>query len=398
VTTAYRHVAHSSDFEPTESFHSLREHCPLHHEADHDPPFFVLSRFDDIVSTLKQPDLWLNRDGPGVFYQERGVLGTTDEPDHGRHRRTLRSMFLPSAIERLSPRVGDIADALFDEFVDDGHGDFVTVFAAPFPALVIAELLGVHDDDRDAFRRWSTLAVDALTGGDVDRYHEAKARLEDYVEAGVDARDELLRAGSTIPVDVLSCLTVARREKVISHQEARHLGYQLLVAGHETTTGLLGLMLYRLLQRPEMMRSLRTDRGLLPSAIEEALRFDSPVQGLFRTNANDCLVHGEVVPAGSKVQLLFASANRDPNHFSDPDEFRIDRERIELGHHVAFGWGIHHCIGAPLARLETRIAFERILDRMHDIELTGEPARNDSFVLHNLTSLPIRWRVPEEAR
>ncbi|HMK10493.1 MAG TPA: cytochrome P450, partial [Acidimicrobiales bacterium] len=291
-----------------------------------------------------------------------------------------------------------IADALFDEFLERGEGDFVAVFAAPFPALVIAELLGVHDDDRDAFRRWSTLAVDALTGGDVARYHEAKARLEDYVEAGVDARDELLRAGSTIPDDVLSCLTVARREGVISRQEARHLGYQLLVAGHETTTGLLGLMLYRLIRQPDTMRCLRADRALLPGAIEEALRFDSPVQGLFRTNAADCLVHGEVVPAGSKVQLLFASANRDPDPFSDPDEFRIDRERAELGRHVAFGWGIHHCIGAPLARLETRIAFERILDRMLDIELTGAPERNDSFVLHNLTRLPIRWQVAEEAR
>jgi cytochrome P450 len=114
---------------------------------------------------------------------------------------------------------------------------------------------------------------------------------------------------------------------------------------------------------------------------------------LFRTNAAECVVHGERIPERSKVQMLFASANRDPAQFHDPDEFDIDRERREIGRHVAFGWGIHHCIGAPLARLETRVAFEQLLGRLDDIELAGEPERNNSFVLHGLTRLPIRWSV-----
>jgi cytochrome P450 len=151
------------------------------------------------------------------------------------------------------------------------------------------------------------------------------------------------------------------------------------------------MMLYRLLERPALLARLRADRSLLPGAIEEALRFDAPVQGLFRTNAEECTVQGTPIPERSKVQLLFASANRDPAQFPDPDEFRLDRERRELGRHVAFGWGIHHCIGAPLARLETRIAFERIFDRLDGIALDGVAERNDSFVLHGLTKLPIRW-------
>jgi cytochrome P450 len=152
-------------------------------------------------------------------------------------------------------------------------------------------------------------------------------------------------------------------------------------------------LLYRLLEHPELMAQLRADPSLIPTAVEEGLRFDSPVSGLFRTNAADCPIRGETIAAGSKLQLLYGSANRDPERFEKPDEFRLDREPNELRRHVAFGWGIHFCIGAPLARQETRITFERLLARLEDIELAGEPRRNESFVLHGLTRLPVRWKV-----
>ncbi len=397
---AYRHVERAREFEPTAGCVTLRDRCPVHHETEHDPSFFVLSRFDDVVDALKHPDVWLNRDGPGVFHQEHGALGTTDDPDHARHRRVLRAAFVPTAIERLAPAVEAICDELLDAMLPLGSGDFVELFAAPLPALAIAELLGVSGSDRDDFRHWSDLAVAALTGGDVERYTEAKQALGDHVEEGIRARDALLTPGpaaeavigSVLPADVLGRLTVGVRNGAVSMPEARHIGYQLLVAGHETTTSLLGMMLYRLLERPPLMTQLRDDRSLLPHAIEEALRFDSPVHGLFRTSPSDRTVHGVTIPAGSKLQLLYASANRDPAQFTDPDEFRIDRPRREFGRHVAFGWGVHHCIGAPLARLETRVAFDRLFSRTTDIALDGEPRRNDSFVLHGLTHLPVRWR------
>ena len=152
------------------------------------------------------------------------------------------------------------------------------------------------------------------------------------------------------------------------------------------------MMLLRLLERPLILQQLRDDPALIPRAVEEALRFDSPVNGLFRTNVEATVLHDTKIAAGTKLQVLYASANRDETRFPDPDEFRIDRPQHEIGRHVAFGWGVHHCIGAPLARLEARVAFERILARMADIELDGEPVRNESFVLHGLTRLPLRWR------
>ena len=388
---ASRQVDAARRFEPTDHYAEWREGCPLHHEAEHDPPFYVVSRFADVVDVLKQPDLWTNRDGPGVQYLDPGVLGSADEPDHGRHRRVLRGAFMPVEIKRLEPQLRVTADRLIDMFVDGGHCDFIREFAAPFPALAIAELLGIHGDDRADFGRWSDQAVAGLTGGDLETYYCAKQAIEDYVEAGCDERAAALAAGADIPDDVLSVLMLARRDGALATQEVRHLGYQLLVAGHETTTSLLGMLLYRLLEHPALMTAIRRDFALIPVAVEEALRFDSPVHGLFRTNGEECVMHGETIPPRTKLQVCYAAANRDPAQFLDPDEFRLDRDRRETARHVAFGWGIHFCIGAPLARLEAKVAFERLLGRLEDIELAGEPTRNDSFVLHGLTRLPIRF-------
>ena len=390
MTEPYSHLDQAHAFEPTEGYRYLREQCPVYREESHDPPFYVLSRFDDVRSAVKQPGQWRNKDGPGVFFQETGVLGSADDPDHARHRRVLRDAFVPTAIARLQPVAEELADELFDEMLPLGEADFVEQFAFPFPAMVIGELLGVHREDRDDFRRWSSEVVQALTGGSLDDYTRAKTSVEDYIEARLLEREA---AGGDLPDDALSRMLVARRDGVLSTAEVRHLGHQLLVAGHETTTSLLGLMLYRLLERPEILAQLRRDPTLLEAAIEEALRFDSPVQGLFRTNPQACPMHGETIPANTKTQVLYAAANRDPARFTDPDEFRIDRDLDESRGHLAFGWGIHHCIGAPLARMEARVTFRRILDRMHDIELTGPAVRNESFVLHGLTSLPIRWRT-----
>jgi len=239
------------------------------------------------------------------------------------------------------------------------------------------------------FHDLTTAVALALTGGDLVAYTRARDTMGDYIDELLAEREPL--PDDELPDDVLTAMLHARRDGTLSGPEVRHIGHQLLIAGHETTTSLLGMMMLRLLQHPEAMQALRDDPALIPGAIEEALRYDSPVNGLFRTNAETCAVHGVKIPENSKLQILYASANRDPQQFTKADEFIIDRPRQEVARHVAFGWGIHFCIGAPLARLEAKVAFERLLTRTSSIELAGEPVRNESFVLHGLTSLPLRW-------
>jgi cytochrome P450 len=386
----YSHIEASMSFEPAVAYEQLRDECPVLHVAEHEPPFHVVSRFHDVVAILKQPTLWGNGDGPGVFYQTNGVLGSADDPDHARHRAALRHAFVPTSIARLEPVLVQLADQLLDTIVPAGEGDFVSLFAFPFPALGIGELLNVRKEDRDMFRDLSSAVVAALSGGDIPRYEAAKVQLGDYIDARLAERE--LIADDDMPDDALTALLMARRDGRMTPSEVRLVGHQLLVAGHETTTSLIGMMMLRLLQLPHVMQRLRDDPSLIPVAIEEALRYDSPVNGLFRTNAEACAVLDVEIPERSKLQILYAAANRDPNQFSDPNEFNIDRPHRELGKHVAFGWGVHHCIGAPLARLEAKVAFERVLTRMADIELAGEPVRNESFVLHGLTHLPLRWK------
>ncbi len=394
------YIEHASAFETAPLYRELRESaCPVHLVPDHDPPFAVLSRFDDVLEALREPAMWRNGDGPGVFFARpdpgapagtpAGVLGSADDPDHHRQRAVLRASFSPPAIARQEPFIKEVCEELLDAFLPAGSGDWVAGFALAFPAVVAGNLLGVRREDRVMFQALAETIVAALTGGDVDRYHQAREKLGDYVEERINER-----SGSTEP-DVVSAMAAAMADGKLSLAEARLLGHQLLVAGHETTASLLGLMLLRLLQYPEAMDALRADPSKIAEAVEEALRFDSPVAGLFRTNSEACTMHGVELAERTKTQLLFASANRDPERFQEPDKFRIDRPREELGHHVAFGWGAHYCIGAPLARLQARVAFESLLRRTDSIRLNGEPQRNASFVLHGLTTLPISWTLAD---
>jgi cytochrome P450 len=179
----------------------------------------------------------------------------------------------------------------------------------------------------------------------------------------------------------------------VSHGEVRRLSQQLLVAGHETTASLISLMMYRLVQHPDLAAQLRAEPHLVPSAVEEFLRFDSPVQGLFRVNRDAATVRGVELPAGTKLQALFAAANRDPDVWDDPDELRLDRHGPGARPHLAFGWGVHHCIGAPLARREAQLALRWMVERFDSVELVGQVAVNEPFILRGLTTLPIRWTV-----
>ena len=387
----YSHLERANDLEPSDGHRVLREKCPLHLEENFDPPFYVVSRHDDVIEILKSPELWGNSDGPGVFYQKGGVLGSADDPDHARQRKVLREVFLPSKMRSMENRLKMIRNDLWKVFEKPGSGDFVDLFAFPFPAFAIAEILGVDPEDREKFHRWADDIVAGLGGGDLELVNEANLELWSYIDELVEERLLLMETGNQLPDDAISTMTIAFSNGQLSRREIQQLGHQLLVAGHETTASLLALMIYRLSAQPELLTELKNDHNLIEPAIEEFLRFDSPVQGLFRTNSSSCPVLDSVIPAGTKLQAMFASANRDPEIWDDPDSIRFDRDPRLSRQHLAFGWGVHYCIGAPLARLEAHLALEKIVESFTTIEILEEPPTTPPFILRGFTKLNIRW-------
>jgi cytochrome P450 len=365
--------------------------CPVHHVADHDPPFYVLSHHADVFDALRDPEQWRNGAGPGVFVQQSGVLGSADDPDHRRQRNVLQDEFRPSRIARFEPMIEQLLDDMWGPMRSAGEGDIVPMLAFPLPALVIADLLGVHPDDRDRFRDWAEIVVAALGGADLGAYEQATHAIWDYLDRLIDEREVLIDRGDAPPDDVISTMTIAMRAGTLARDEVRRLGHQLLVAGHETTTSLIGIMFFRLAQRPDLLQRLHDDPSLVEHAVEEFLRFDSPVQGLFRSAAAECELAGVQVPAGSKVQVLYASANRDPAVWDDPDELRFDRDPKVLRKHLAFGWGLHHCLGASLARLEGRLVLSRMVRDLASLELVEPPEPTAAFLLRGFEHVHVRW-------
>ena len=390
----YSHLARANDLEPGEGHRILRERCPVHTETAHDPPFHVIGRHADVFDVLMRPDEWRNGFGVGIYEQPGGVLGTADDPDHRRQRRVLQDAFRPSAIAALDDEIVCEGESLWAAaFGDDGSGDFVRLFAFAFPAVVIAALLGVPQERRDDFGRWSDDIVNTLGGADPALAEEANRQLFVLVDELVSARKALHESGEELPDDVLSVMTLAEIEGTLDHREVRRLSQQLLVAGHETTASLISLMLYRLIEQPALGEQLRAEPHLIPSAVEEFLRFDSPVQGLFRSNPEPSDVAGTELSARSRLQLLFASANRDEQVWDRAHEIQLDRFGPGARPHLAFGWGVHHCIGNALARREGELALRWIVERFDTVEQTGPVAVNEPFILRGLTTLPIRWTV-----
>ena len=391
---SYSHLEHANDLEPSVGHHHLIERCPIHREESFDPPFFVVSRHEDVLSMVTDPELWQNGSGPGVFHQTGGVLGSADDPDHRRKRKVLQDGFRPAAVQSLAPRVEQIGRKLWDDaFSADGAGDFVRLFAFPFPAIVIAEMLGIRSEDRDQFGHWSDDIVNGLGGGDLRLVEKANEGIYALVDDLVVERRTIIEAGGEPPDDLVTVLTRAHLAGDLAYGEVRRLCQQVLVAGHETTASLLSLMLYRLITQPRLVDELRADPERIPWAVEEFLRYDSPVQGLFRTNSRECEVRGETIAPGTKMQLLFAAANRDPRVWNEPDTIDFDRFGPGSRPHLAFGWGVHHCIGNVLARREGQLALRWMIDTFETVELTGEVKVNQPFILRGLTTLPIRWTV-----
>jgi cytochrome P450 len=381
--------------DPYPAFHRLRAEDPVHR---HPLGFYLLTRYDDVAGFLRDP-----RFGKGGYQALiEGRFGPSeggprlalsmlfrDPPDHTRLRALVSKAFTPRVVETLRAHVQAIVDRLLEPAVRAGRMDVIHDLAYPLPVTVISELLGVPVGDADAVKGWSrdvARALDAIVlpvGPDViERGRRATGEMADFFRRLIEER----RRGPG--ADLLSGLVEAEEAgDRLTEDELLATCILLYVAGHETTVNLIGNGLLALLRHPTELRRLREDPGLLSATIEELLRYDGPVQRVGRIAAVDAEVGGVRIGAGSLVVGLLGAANRDPAQFRDPDRLDLGRDQSR---HLAFGSGIHYCLGAPLARLEGQVAIGTLVRRLPALALAVErPVWRPSSTLRGLEGLPV---------
>lgn len=354
----------------------LREHWPVY--FDERMRAWIVSRYADVMNVLRDFATFSSQAMGEIV---RFPLISDDPPRHTELRTLVNRAFTSTRLKRLEPDIRRLARELVDTFAD-GDVEIVAALTTPLPVVVISWLLGVADADREQFKRWS----DAITGildepGDAERTGTA-ALMYQYFMREVERRRER-------PADDLISAVLKAEERGVRLTDEQVVAFclLLLVAGNETTTNLLGNLLGVLAREPPLWRLLREDRSLIEPAIEEALRYESPVQFVFRRTTRECDLGGTAIPGGATVLTSFASANRDETEFERADQFVIDRGRSR---HIAFGYGAHFCLGAPLARLESRLAMEALLDRFDTIAPgSREGTRVRSELLNGYSSLPL---------
>jgi cytochrome P450 len=345
--------------DPFPYYRLLQSEAPVYEVEKHG--IFVVSRFDDVEEVAQNWENFSTTWGPGPQRVESPVASIlqSDPPQHTRLRSIIAKAFTPRAVKACEPLIRACAQERIEAILAAGRADIVDEYAIPIPVVVIAEMLGVPREDHAKFRKWSDDIVGAIAGRVDPR--ESTAEFGEYFNKVIAAR----RADGRD--DIISKLMNSNNKgDSLDDPEVLSFCLSLLVAGNETTTGLIANMFFELAQRPEDWRRLREDRSLIASTVEESLRYDAPNQGLFRHTTKDVELHGVTIPAGKKVLLLFGAANRDPRHFENPDEFDIAREP---NRHIAFGAGIHHCLGASIGRLEANIALEAAVERISELRL-----------------------------
>lgn len=410
---------------PYPFYKQLREQDPVHWDAE--MGFWVLSRYDDIAS-LYTDDRFSRAQGlmrgferlsndnqqiaRPVYHSFSKTVFYADPPYHTHLRGLMNHAFTPRRVEQLRPYVQQIVDELLTAAHIKGEMDVIHDLAYPLPVMVIAELLGLPASDRTRFKQWSD-DLFAILGTVrhksqhlLERAAQSLAEMTDYVKnlsqkRREDPQDDLLSAlllatdddsyqyhhsvasphASGELIHDPSALSTLTQEELVANINI------LLSTGHETTTHLIGNGLLALLQNPDQKQKLHERPELLPSAIEETMRYDNPVQITYRSALEDAEIHGKTICAGDLVNTIIGSANRDASHYNNPDRFDITRSE---GRHLGFGLGIHFCIGAPLVRLEAEVAFETILRRFPNLRLATDDLQwQEHPIFRGLKSLPL---------
>jgi len=295
--------------------------------------------------------------------------------------------FTPKRVAELEPRIRTIIDELLSEPRDEM--DVIADFAVPLPAIVIAELLGVPPEDHPRFKAWSTELISLIGGEGGAELNFARAQTA--IDALMEYLGEIVAKRRREPADdLISAMLHAQQEHdALTDTELLATSNLLLIAGHETTTNLIGNGLLALLRNPDQLERLRADPSLMPSAVEELLRYDSPVQATVRVTREDVEIGDHTISKGAVVVCVIGSANRDPEVFEQPD--RLDLGRVD-NRHLSLGFGVHFCLGAPLARLEGQLALGALIERFPDMKLAKEDVEFRKHpILRGLTSLPVRF-------
>ena len=387
--------------DPYSVYARLRSESPVHQSAF---GAWVFSRYADCVAILRDPRSSSDGRNSEAYENaiEQGLLNSDelemssqsflflDPPDHTRLRGLVSKTFTPKVVEGLRLHIQSLVDGLLDKVAEKGSLEVIEDLAYPLPVNVICEMLGVPPEDHVTFREWSREAArsldpeEALPPDVVELRKKTFDSFRGYFSTLIDQRRKEPKE------DLISALIAAEEAgDKLTEGELLSTSILLLVAGHETTVNLIGNGMLALLRHPDQLEKLRDDPSLASSAIEELLRYDPPVQLTGRTALEDMEIGGATIRKGQQMVLLLASANRDPDQFPDPD--RIDIARKD-NRHMAFGFGVHSCLGAPLARIEGEIAISSLLRRFRGLALRTEaPEYKENIVLRGLQSLPVSF-------
>ncbi|MBI2913962.1 MAG: cytochrome P450 [Chloroflexi bacterium] len=408
VTVQFNPLAPEVHANPYPLYRRMREEDPIHWSEMMES--WILTRYQDVVFVLTDPRFSADRRQARNRFaqmaqqqdQEFGPLGRTqtmlgaDPPLHTRLRRLVSKAFTPRAVENLRPRIQEIVDELLEPCQRSGHLEIIHDLAYPLPVIVIAEMLGVAPEHRAEFKRWSGDLVATLGGPFTPPEVLARARqsigeLAEYLRRVIAERRRQPRS------DLISGLIAAEEQgQVLSEDEILASATLLLVAGNETTTNLIGTGMLALLRNPDQLRRLQEDPSLGQPAVEELLRYAGPVHATARVAKEALEIGGRAVNEGQVVMTILGAANRDPAQFPDPDTLDIARSPNE---HVAFGDGIHFCLGAPLARAEAQTAIGTLLQRLPNLRLeVAEPEWGGTFVIRGVKGLPVSFSSPPDRR
>ncbi|WP_437938082.1 cytochrome P450 [Sorangium sp. So ce341] len=374
--------------DPYPLYEQMRGSSPVLHIAPFD--LWMIFDYEGVKRALTDHDAFSSAVTPPTGKAPEWIV-FSDPPRHTKLRGIVQRAFTPRSIAGLEPRIRELSRELLDQRIEHGAMDLVADYAGPLPAMVIAEMIGIPAEDRARFMRWSEAIVNlshTLSGGEeaarvVSEHAAVKEEMKAYVA-------DLLEARRRAPEDdLLTRLVEAEVDgERLNEDELLNFFQFLLAAGTETTTNLIDNAILCLLESPAELARVQAAPDLVPSAIEEVLRYRSPLQMVFRETRRAVEVHGQTIPAGKLVLPVIGSANRDPQQFRDPGRFDVARDPNP---HVGFGHGIHFCIGASLARLEARIALPDLLTRLRGLELASEEPwkPRKALIVHGPARLPV---------